>query len=146
MDINTNNTLAFTSEKVCMSLKMLWYQVLEGKIIWKQQRLKIYIFIIKIMTIKNDNNIIIFLRFKWVENRISVSHCYWETLFGKKNLWCYSGSNKSISSICWSIVCWFYQSTLWFNMNENMWKNWRSLLKTCLSMNKQLNNEIRSEK
>ena len=46
MDTHANNTLAFTSEKVCMSLQMLWYQVFEGKMILKQQRLNIYIFII----------------------------------------------------------------------------------------------------
>ena len=47
----------------------------------------------------------------WVENRISVSYCYWETLLGKIP-WCYSRSNKSISTIFWSIAPWFYQKTI----------------------------------
>ena len=41
-----------------MSLTMLWYQLFEGKIISKQQRLKTYIFTIKIMTNRNQKYII----------------------------------------------------------------------------------------
>ena len=33
---------------------MLWYQVLEGKIISDQQRLKTYVFTIKIITNRNE--------------------------------------------------------------------------------------------
>ena len=47
-----------------MSLTMLWYQLFEGKIISKQQRLKTYIFTIKIMTNRNQKYIIIFKKIK----------------------------------------------------------------------------------
>ena len=43
-----------TSEKAWINPAMLWYQVLEGKIISDQQRLKTYyVFIIKIITNRN---------------------------------------------------------------------------------------------
>ena len=54
IETQPNNTLVITSEKTGMSLAMLWYQVLEGKIISNQQRLKMYIFTIKIMTNRNE--------------------------------------------------------------------------------------------
>ena len=49
-----NNTPAISSERAWICLAMLWHQVLDGKKLSNQSRLKLYIFTIKIMTNRNE--------------------------------------------------------------------------------------------
>ena len=54
-NINNNNIYSgYYQWKAWMSLAMMFYQVLDGKNISNQQRLKLYIFTVKIMPNRNE--------------------------------------------------------------------------------------------
>ena len=73
LDTHPSNTLAITSEKSWMSLTMLWYRFLKGKIISNQRRLKAYIFTVKIIYNKWKWNDDIFKKSKFLQNFCSVA-------------------------------------------------------------------------